>query len=62
MIGSCPSQIPLSVKVVKNAELKIYKGAPHGMCTTEKRKVNQGYTTWKNNRALNPRSFNALRW
>jgi non-heme chloroperoxidase len=31
----------LSVKLVKNAELKIYKGAPHGMCTTEKDKVNQ---------------------
>ncbi len=30
----------LSVKLVKNAELKIYKGAPHGMCTTEKNKVN----------------------
>src|SRR5208282_4963715 len=25
----------LSAKLVKNAELKIYKGAPHGMCTTE---------------------------
>lgn len=31
----------LSAKLVKNAELKIYKGAPHGMCTTEKDKVNQ---------------------
>ena len=31
----------LSAKIVKNAELKIYKGAPHGMCTTEKDKVNQ---------------------
>ncbi len=31
----------LSVKLVKNAELKIYKGAPHGMCTTEKDKVNR---------------------
>ena len=31
----------LSVKLAKNAELKIYKGAPHGMCTTEKNKVNQ---------------------
>src|SRR5579862_1132512 len=30
----------LSVKLVKNAELKVYKGAPHGMCTTEKDKVN----------------------
>jgi non-heme chloroperoxidase len=31
----------LSAKLVKNAELKIYKGAPHGMYTTEKDKVNQ---------------------
>ncbi|HEY2532266.1 MAG TPA: alpha/beta hydrolase [Xanthobacteraceae bacterium] len=31
----------LSAKLVKNAELKIYKGAPHGMCTTEKDMVNQ---------------------
>jgi non-heme chloroperoxidase len=31
----------LSAKLVKNAKLKIYKGAPHGMCTTEKDKVNQ---------------------
>jgi non-heme chloroperoxidase len=30
----------LSVKLVKKAELKIYKGAPHGMCTTEKEKIN----------------------
>jgi non-heme chloroperoxidase len=30
----------LSAKLVKNAELKIYPGAPHGMCTTEKDKVN----------------------
>jgi non-heme chloroperoxidase len=30
----------LSVRLVKNAELMIYKGAPHGMCTTEKDKVN----------------------
>ena len=30
----------LSSKIVKGAQLKIYKGAPHGMCTTEKDKVN----------------------
>jgi non-heme chloroperoxidase len=30
----------LSSKIVKNAELKIYKGAPHGMCTTLKDQVN----------------------
>ena len=31
----------LSVKLIKNAELKIYKGAPHGMCSTHKDQVNQ---------------------
>jgi non-heme chloroperoxidase len=31
----------LSAKLVKNAKLKIYKGAPHGMCTTHKNEVNE---------------------
>jgi non-heme chloroperoxidase len=31
----------LSSKLIKNAQLKIYPGAPHGMCTTLKDKVNQ---------------------
>ena len=31
----------LSSKIVKNATLKIYKGAPHGMCTTLKHQVNE---------------------
>jgi hypothetical protein len=30
----------LSSKIVKNAVLKVYKGSPHGMCTTEKDRVN----------------------
>ncbi|MDM0113642.1 alpha/beta hydrolase [Variovorax sp. J22R133] len=30
----------LSVKLVKHATLKVYKGAPHGMCTTRKEEVN----------------------
>ncbi|WP_294535661.1 alpha/beta hydrolase [uncultured Rhodoblastus sp.] len=30
----------LSAKLVRDAELKIYPGAPHGMCTTQKDKVN----------------------
>jgi non-heme chloroperoxidase len=30
----------LSAKLVKNAKLKVYKGAPHGMCTTLKGQVN----------------------
>jgi non-heme chloroperoxidase len=31
----------LSAKLVKNATLKIYKGAPHGMCTTHKNEINK---------------------
>ena len=30
----------LSSRIVKNARLEIYKGAPHGMCTTLKDRVN----------------------
>src|SRR6266851_908767 len=30
----------LSSKLVKGATLKVYKGAPHGMCTTQKNEVN----------------------
>jgi len=30
----------LQAKLVKDAQLKVYKGAPHGLCTTEKEKVN----------------------
>jgi len=30
----------LSSKLIKNAMLKVYKGAPHGMCTTLKDEVN----------------------
>jgi len=27
---------PLSAKLIKNAKTEVYKGSPHGMCTTEK--------------------------
>jgi len=30
----------LTAKLVKHAQLKVYPGAPHGLCTTEKEKVN----------------------
>ena len=30
-----------SSKLIKNAKLKIYKGAPHGLCTTHKQQVNE---------------------
>jgi non-heme chloroperoxidase len=31
----------LSSKLVKNARFKVYKGAPHGMCTTLKDQINE---------------------
>ena len=31
----------LSAKLIKKSTLKVYKGAPHGMCTTHKNQVNQ---------------------
>ncbi len=30
----------LQVKLIKGAKLIVYPGAPHGLCTTEKNKVN----------------------
>jgi len=30
----------LSSKLIKNAQLKVYQGAPHGMCTSHKDQVN----------------------
>jgi non-heme chloroperoxidase len=31
----------LAVKLVKNGTLKVYEGAPHGLCTTHKDRVNE---------------------
>jgi fermentation-respiration switch protein FrsA (DUF1100 family) len=31
----------LQSKLIKGATLKVYKGAPHGLCTTLKEEVNQ---------------------
>jgi len=31
----------LSSKIIKNSTLKVYPGAPHGMCTTHKQQVNE---------------------
>ncbi len=31
----------LSAKIIKNATLKVYPGAPHGLCTTHKQQVNE---------------------
>jgi non-heme chloroperoxidase len=35
------ASVLLSSKIVKGATPKIYKGAPHGMCTTLKDRVNE---------------------
>jgi len=32
----------LSAKIIRNAKLRVYKGAPHGLCTTHKEMVNEG--------------------
>ncbi len=31
----------LSSKIIKNVTLKVIKGAPHGMCTMHKNRVNE---------------------
>jgi non-heme chloroperoxidase len=36
----------LSSKLVKGATLKVYPGAPHGMCTTLKDKINEDLLTF----------------
>jgi non-heme chloroperoxidase len=36
-----PISAPLQAKLIKNATLKTYKGAPHGLCTTLKDRVNK---------------------
>jgi len=36
----------LSSKIVRNATLRIYKGAPHGLCTTMKDQVNKDLVTF----------------
>lgn len=38
----------LSGKLVKNATLKVYKGAPHGLCTTHKQRVNEDLLSFLN--------------
>lgn len=36
----------LSAKLIKNAQLKVYKGAPHGMCSTLKDQINADLLTF----------------
>ena len=49
----------LSSKLVKNATLKVYKGAPHGMCTTHKDQVNDGTARVHQGRESDTRSIAA---
>jgi non-heme chloroperoxidase len=44
----------LSSKIVKGAQLKIYKGAPHGMCTTHKHEVNADLLAFARGASLKP--------
>ena len=48
----------LSSKIVKDAKLVVYKGAPHGMCTTLKDRVNDEFPGlfWPSDRAGGPTS------
>jgi pimeloyl-ACP methyl ester carboxylesterase len=41
MVPIAASAMPSS-KLIKNAQLKVYKGGAHGMCTTQKEDVNAG--------------------
>lgn len=40
-IVPCKNTSMLAVKLVKNGQLKIYKGASHGLCSTHKYQVNE---------------------
>jgi len=46
----------LSSKIVKSAKLKVYKGAPHGMCTTLKDEVNEDLLTFFKASAAKPKA------
>jgi len=42
----------LSAKIVRNAELKVYPGAPHGLCTTRKDEVSADLLAFAQGRGL----------
>jgi non-heme chloroperoxidase len=44
------------VKLIKNAVLKVYKGAPHGMCTTHKDQVTQDLLAFLKGQAVGTRA------
>ena len=44
----------LSAKIIRNSTLKVYPGAPHGMCTTHKQQVNQDLLAFIENKLPSP--------
>jgi non-heme chloroperoxidase len=44
----------LSAKIIRNSILKVYPGAPHGMCTTHKQQVNQDLLEFLQNKLPAP--------
>jgi non-heme chloroperoxidase len=44
----------LSAKIIRNSTLKVYPGAPHGMCTTHKQQVNQDIFAFIENKLPSP--------
>ena len=49
----------LSSKLLKNATLMVYKGAPHGMCTTHKNEVNADLLAFIERRSVAPEELRA---
>ncbi|MGA3112390.1 MAG: alpha/beta hydrolase, partial [Candidatus Bathyarchaeia archaeon] len=44
----------LSARIIRNSTLKVYPGAPHGMCTTHKQQVNQDLLAFIENKLPSP--------
>ena len=51
----------LSAKIIRNSTLKVYPGAPHGMCTTHKQQVNQDLLAFIENKLPAPEKNPMLR-
>jgi non-heme chloroperoxidase len=47
---------PRSSKMLKNAMLKVYKGAPHGICTTHKQQINEELLAFMKSQAAGTRA------
>lgn len=51
-IVPCSDASALQAKLIKNATLKVYKGVPHGLCTTRKGPVNEDLRAFFKSEAL----------